>query len=269
MNCLLKTLSLNAIKTLFAKHKSKTDARYSSISIKKDVIVATDGNDSTADGSEERPFATIQAALDFLGEGCISCTIRIKAGTYTYERICIEYKHSVYITSYSGNCDVNLIMVGDRGFEIRQNLQVSLSHIKILFSSTSSDPNVQWSSCAIIVDGASMLYMSDVDIILQNAGLCINNQGVVNIDGTRFGFTYEKGTGKQCGIQSHYASISFINVVSCKVYTSKDSEIYHEPYYGWRSYGGIILCKDKFWGESAANLTSSTGEIRWVNQYNS
>ena len=43
--------------------------------------VAPDGNDTTGDGTENNPFATIQRAVDELGEVCIRCTICLKAGT--------------------------------------------------------------------------------------------------------------------------------------------------------------------------------------------
>ena len=46
--------------------------------------VAPDGDDTTGDGTENNPFATIQRAVDELGEMCINCTIQLKAGTYNY-----------------------------------------------------------------------------------------------------------------------------------------------------------------------------------------
>jgi hypothetical protein len=44
------------------------------------IYVATDGNDTTGDGSQENPFATIQKAIDTATYGC---TVIVRSGTYT------------------------------------------------------------------------------------------------------------------------------------------------------------------------------------------
>ena len=48
------------------------------------IYVAPDGSDTTGDGTEEKPFFTIQRAVNVLGEITQSSGIKLKAGTYNY-----------------------------------------------------------------------------------------------------------------------------------------------------------------------------------------
>lgn len=54
------------------------------VNVSKDVTlwVAPDGSDTTGNGTEAKPFATIQKAVDTLGDVVFNCNIQLKSGTY-------------------------------------------------------------------------------------------------------------------------------------------------------------------------------------------
>lgn len=57
---------------------------FKKISYRAEIHVATNGNDTTGDGTSVHPFATINRAMAELGDVCIRCIIRIHAGEYNW-----------------------------------------------------------------------------------------------------------------------------------------------------------------------------------------
>ena len=74
------------------------------------IIDVTNGNDSTADGSELLPFKTITAAYNYLPDFNNNVTFKIKAGTYNEAAMINFYKNIVNfsIESFSGTNDVTI-----------------------------------------------------------------------------------------------------------------------------------------------------------------
>ena len=129
------------------------------------LYVAPDGNDTTGDGTSEKPFATVNRALDELGDVCSSCYIRMKAGTYNWTNETWGGKHThnyaidcvkvgfgqvaVYIIADSNTNDVVINISDDvattvplyRGGVNVQGCRVTLQKIQINYSGTAGSSN--------------------------------------------------------------------------------------------------------------------------------
>jgi len=135
----------------FIKEEIETDQNTDSMVIH----VSTTGSDSTGDGSEANPFATIQTAIDSSSDGD---TVLVAAGTYT-ENINFNGKNIVVGSLYLTTQDTSYIS--------------STIIMKTVFASVVTFSNSESSDA--VLSGFTILYNDDIGYVDYGGGILCDN----------------------------------------------------------------------------------------------
>jgi len=135
----------------FIKEEIGTDQNTDSMVIH----VSTTGSDSTGDGSEANPFATIQTAIDSSSDGD---TVLVAAGTYT-ENINFNGKNIVVGSLYLTTQDTSYIS--------------STIIMKTVFASVVTFSNSESSDA--VLSGFTILYNDDIGYVDYGGGILCDN----------------------------------------------------------------------------------------------
>lgn len=202
--------SVSAINTAISDLETEIDAQLATKVSISDIIVqantilhvATTGNDTTGDGSENAPFATIQRALDELNGKILlgSVTVQVADGTYTTGFI-VKHPQSNLINvlgnaTTPSNCVINVTGAGAavdvgqnnslfmNGFKIIGNRTLESYGIKIYFNSSLN------LGSSIIIDGFDKnLYVSCNSILYGHTGITLQNAITTNLECNALSYT--------------------------------------------------------------------------------
>jgi hypothetical protein len=146
--------------------------------------VATTGSDTTGDGTSQKPFASINGALDWLknktGNSDITITIQVADGTYNNQTVSIPTNMNYNLAIVGNNttpANVTLNFVsGSGGITVKRNTYVSISGLKLV----GYDPD-QWLAGISVQWGSAVhFYYCIVDNF--GAGCQAYHGGHLNID---------------------------------------------------------------------------------------
>ena len=172
------------------------------------LYVSTEGSDELGDGSENRPFASLQRAIDELGQICYDCTIKITEGIYNTESCCVNtLGDNLTITSYSGNKDVVLTTFSHtyRMLYTLYNRDLDLYVSNIIFRRPTDY------ATSLIVKGKN-LHLKNVDFeTSQNSAVVAFTGGVSSIEDVNVSYIGTQGYN-YAGISIGYGVVFAKNI---------------------------------------------------------
>lgn len=244
------------------------------------VYVAPDGDDRVGDGSYERPYFTIQRAIDSLPDICESCVVKMKSGTYNYNNT--NWGNTGYVCNIKNSkCGMIIIRadtwnIGDCVLNVYDNIEPN-SHYDRGFLACYANAKVTINKLVVNYDGIDKTFDNtyrENSIIYCSEGKVEASYNVFNVKRSRT-TVFLSGGGdilvSDGGTEVNYykssqkstaARVMYGGIVSlCKI-TSKTGEEYSPPYGGnFAGYGGIIMT-DKVWNATnTENLIGSYGGI--------
>lgn len=228
------------------------------------LYVATDGNDATGDGTAAKPFATINHAIDQLGDVMDNCSILVKPGTYTLVQANGDYggKDSpIHIEGKQGTltiCSTNGLNAKDIIFRVTDNRNrnnqggvvtvrgfviLALSGFVIHLTGTGqrqdglhaeNGGNINFHAVDIFGHGGSLRFILQAAthgrIVKVNAGIKMLISFDVKDNNLR-SLTMSNG--------------GFIHIDNVGLKTPEEGETVYGPQYVYMSwYGGIIVSND-------------------------
>ena len=166
MYYLAKQISCKNFKHSLERMQDSFDERYEMKIDRLNILtiwVATDGNDETGDGSEERPFATLTRAIDAFGNVCVNtCNIKLKAGTYNITNTAIKIFKNITI---SGDTADNTILnvTASSSYFIQFHDGGSLSNLTINYTPIYDGTNnlIVCSCCFLNISSVYVNILSD------------------------------------------------------------------------------------------------------------
>ena len=261
----MKSLGLQQIKTLFTKHKNRTDTKYASISrARTDIYVSTNGNDETGDGSIEKPFATIQKAIDSLGDLCVLSYIYIEEGTYEYEdTISIPSFKYIRLLKMSGKQSPLILVHGLPGLRIYASFLI-IDGINLQYSNKTCK-NTDWMHSLILGDTFSSVLLWNSTLCLASGGNLISSCHDLASIGTQFIFKKDTDdTTPQVGVKvGQGGRVVVASTSSVMNPTSQNGARY--PEYGYSFDGGTVSAPKNFWNASTSDkILDVNGNITYV-----
>ena len=215
------------------------------LSIFKNVTlyVATDGNDTTGDGTEAHPFASIQRALDVIDGYYVNCDIRIKHGEYHISSsIRLTKGNRIYIrghdTTYT-NLPTLVVDGVQYGFELF-GANAEFARMNITFNSTRQDQ-----SSLFFVNSGGDMKISRCDVTMLRGGDCfIVDASSLYLDNCTVGFLkLDNLVGR--GLCLWGPSTAHCYNVQAK--TSTDDPKYKQCLEGYHLGGGVITSVNTNW----------------------
>lgn len=228
------------------------------------LYVATDGNDATGDGTAAKPFATINHAIDQLGDVMDNCTILVKPGTYTLVQANGDYggKDSpIHIEGKQGTLTIrstNGLNAKDIIFRVTDNRNrnnqggvvtvhgfVTLTFSSFVIHLTGPDGNNQ---SGLYADNGGNINLQTVDIFGHGQGLrfilCAGMHGrILKINSSiKTLISFDLRRSGSALLQSIGGFISCDNVA---LKTPEEGETVYGPQFVYATwYGGIIVSND-------------------------
>lgn len=184
------------------------------------IYVATTGSDTTGDGTQAKPYKTIQKGINALPKLCTSGQIIdmvIASGTYTESPNFYEIPCIVRVTGTNVTINGNVAVGGC--FRIQWDVENTIINYNVSGRACiETNSSVFWISSKVTLNGANIavgLYVNfggEIHVIWHTASLTINNCTVgVNCEyGGKISAVTLTGTGLSVGIQSNGGDVKYI-----------------------------------------------------------